>query len=72
MEETLKNIRTELRKHTVQTAIYKNQPEAGSRRTGELLAYVRFMTEEDCKEFLDSVRPAPFIPNITDVDEAGC
>lgn len=64
MEETLKNIRTELRKHTVQTAIYKNQPEAGSRRTAELLAYVRFMTEEDCKEFLDSVRPAPFIPNI--------
>lgn len=57
-------VRTALRKRTVQTAIYKNQAEAGGRNTTELLAYVGFMTEEECQAFLNSAKEAPFIPNI--------
>ncbi len=62
--DTLANIRAALRKNTVQTAIYKNQAEAGGHQTDALLAYIGFMSEDECKAFLNSVREAPFIPNI--------
>lgn len=61
---TPEEIRTALRKSTVQTAIYKNQAESGRRRTTELLAYIGFMTEDECVAFLNSVRAAPFLPNV--------
>lgn len=61
---TPEEIRTALRKSTVQTAIYKNQAESGRRRTTELLAYIGFMTEDECMAFLNSVREAPFLPNV--------
>lgn len=62
--ESLSEIRTALRKRTVQAAIYKNQAENGARCQTALCAYIDLMSEEECKEFLDSVREAPFIPGM--------
>ena len=57
-------IRTALRKRTVQTAIYKKQAESGRRCFEELFAYIGFMSDKECQEFLNSVREAPFIPGV--------
>ncbi len=62
--DSLEKIRTALRKNTVQTAIYEKQAAAGSDQTNELLAYIGFMNEDECMAFLNSVREAPFIPNV--------
>lgn len=63
--DSIQNIRTALRKRTTQTAIYKNQAEYGATWCQkELLAYVGFMSEEECLEFLNSIREAPFIPDL--------
>lgn len=33
-------------------------------KTPELLTYIGFLSEDECRGFLDTIRPAPFIPTI--------
>lgn len=61
---TPEEIRTALRKRTVQNTIWKNQAESGADCREELFAYIDLMTEDECKEFLNSVREAPFLPGM--------
>lgn len=57
-------IRTALRKRTVQNSIWKDQAKSGVDCREELFAYIDLMSEDECREFLNSVREAPFIPEM--------
>lgn len=61
---TLTDIRTALRKRTMKNTLYRTQPESGASETGWLWCYTGFMSEDDCRGFLNAIRPVPFIPNI--------
>lgn len=61
---TPEEIRTALRKRTVQNSIWKDQAKSGVDCREELFAYIDLMSEDECREFLNSVREAPFIPDM--------
>lgn len=57
-------IRAALRKHMIQTSLLKTHAEEGARCRAELFSYIDFMSEDESKAFLNSVREAPFIPGM--------
>lgn len=57
-------IRAALRKHMIQTSLLKTHAEDGAKCRAELFSYIDFMSEDESKAFLNSVREAPFIPGM--------